>query len=71
MAHLGLRDLGVGGDRLQIWSHPEPVATAYREGGWTYEALTDEFATVAEPQSVGETFPPLPEELQRDRARSA
>ncbi|KQY97629.1 dehydrogenase [Microbacterium sp. Root53] len=61
--------IGVGGDRLQLWSHPEPVATAYREGGWTYDALAESFATeLGELQSVGETFPPLPEELQRPRA---
>jgi len=57
--------IGIGGDRLQLWSHPEPVATAYREGGWTYDALREGFAeAVGELQSVGETFPPLPEELQ-------
>ena len=27
--------IGVGGDRLQLWSHPEAVVTAYRDGGWT------------------------------------
>ena len=58
--------IGVGGDRLQLWSHPEPVATAYYEGGWSYDELTTGFAAAAgELQSVGETFPPLPEELQR------
>lgn len=58
--------IGVGGDRLQLWSHPQPVATAYREGGWTYEALVETFDDeVGELQSVGETFPPLPEDLQR------
>ncbi|MBO3663190.1 SDR family oxidoreductase [Microbacterium stercoris] len=58
--------VGIGGDRLQLWSHPEPVATAYREGGWTYEALTESFAdAVGELQTVGESFPPLPEALQR------
>ncbi|HWT34607.1 MAG TPA: SDR family NAD(P)-dependent oxidoreductase [Microbacterium sp.] len=58
--------IGVGGDRLQLWSHPEPVATAYHEGGWSYDDLATGFATAAgELQSVGETFPPLPEELQR------
>lgn len=57
--------IGIGGDRLQLWSHPEPVATAYREGGWTYESLREGFAeAVGELQSVGEAFPPLPEELQ-------
>lgn len=59
--------IGVGGDRLQLWSHPEAVVTAYREGGWSFEALAEEFpATLgAALQSVGERFPPLPEELQR------
>lgn len=58
--------IGIGGDRLQLWSHPEAVATAYRDGGWTYEALQEGFAdAVGELQSVGEKFPPLPEELQR------
>jgi NAD(P)-dependent dehydrogenase (short-subunit alcohol dehydrogenase family) len=62
--------IGIGGDRLQLWSHPEPVVTAYREGGWTYDALVasfdDEFG--ASLQSVGESFPPLPDELQRATA---
>lgn len=62
--------LGVGGDRLQLWSHPEPVVTAYREGGWNYHALAADFDTEfgAELQSVGESFPPLPDELQRPAA---
>ena len=58
--------IGVGGDRLQLWSHPEAVATAYREGGWTYDALQSGFAEAAgELQSVGEKMPQLPEELAR------
>jgi 3-oxoacyl-[acyl-carrier protein] reductase len=57
--------IGIGGDRLQIWSHPEPVITAYHDGGWTHEALSDEFDDVFQAQPVGEQFPPLPEELQR------
>jgi 3-oxoacyl-[acyl-carrier protein] reductase len=61
--------IGVGGDRIQLWSHPEPVVTAYRDGGWTYDALESEFpALIGEnQQSVGERFPALPEELQRPR----
>ncbi|KAA9148678.1 SDR family oxidoreductase [Microbacterium lushaniae] len=58
--------IGVGGDRLQLWSHPEPVATAYHDGGWSYDALQNGFADAVGPlQSVGEKFPPLPEDLQR------
>ncbi|WJL94426.1 SDR family NAD(P)-dependent oxidoreductase [Microbacterium sp. ET2] len=58
--------IGIGGDRLQLWSHPEAVATAYREGGWTYDALVEGFSeAVGDLQTVGEKFPPLPEDLQR------
>ncbi|MET2011005.1 SDR family NAD(P)-dependent oxidoreductase [Microbacterium chocolatum] len=59
--------IGIGGDRIQVWSHPEPALTAYRDGGWTADALAEEFAPqLAENlQGVGESFPPLPDELQR------
>ncbi|MEV5069998.1 SDR family oxidoreductase [Microbacterium sp. LMI12-1-1.1] len=58
--------IGIGGDRLQVWSHPEAVATAYHEGGWSYDDLASGFPDAAGAlQSVGERFPPLPEELQR------
>ncbi|WFE28172.1 SDR family NAD(P)-dependent oxidoreductase [Solwaraspora sp. WMMD791] len=58
--------IGVGGDRIQIWTHPEAVATAYREGGWTYEALLADWSTefAGALQSVGERFPELPEEFR-------
>lgn len=61
--------IGVGGDRLQLWSHPGPVVTAYREGGWSADALEAEFSDLigGDLQSVGERFPALPEELQRPR----
>jgi len=59
--------IGIGGDRIQLWSHPEPVVTEYQEGGWSYDALVAEFpASLGDRlQTVGEKFPPLPEELQR------
>ncbi len=62
--------IGVGGDRLQLWSHPEPVLSEYHEGGWSAEALEAEFPSTvgAQMQSVGEKFPPLPEELQPPQA---
>ncbi|MBT9607255.1 SDR family NAD(P)-dependent oxidoreductase [Microbacterium sp.] len=62
--------IGVGGDRLQLWTHPEPAATAYRDGGWTAEALATDFTEAVGPlQGVGESFPPLPDDLRRDPAR--
>jgi len=59
--------IGVGGDRIQLWSHPEAVVTEYQDGGWTHDALVERFDDVigARQQSVGERFPALPEELQR------
>src|SRR5690606_18279985 len=50
--------IGVGGDRLQIWTHPEAAVTEYQDGGWTYDALAERFTDVvaANAQSVGETF---------------
>ncbi|MGJ0203448.1 SDR family oxidoreductase [Leucobacter sp. gxy201] len=58
--------IGVGGDRLQVWGHPEPVATAYHEGGWDAEAYAGEGGVLIgeNVQSVGEKFPALPDELQ-------
>lgn len=58
--------IGAGGDRLQVWTHPEPATTDYREGGWTYEALQERGAEIigGHLQSVGEEFLPLPEDLQ-------
>jgi NAD(P)-dependent dehydrogenase (short-subunit alcohol dehydrogenase family) len=64
--------IGVGGDRLQLWSHPEAVATEYRDGGWTYEALGERFDDLfgQRLQTVGEEFPELPAELQSETAGS-
>jgi NAD(P)-dependent dehydrogenase (short-subunit alcohol dehydrogenase family) len=58
--------IGVGGDRLQLWSHPTAISTEYRDGGWTYDALVASFADAFgdKLQTVGESFPPLPDDLQ-------
>jgi 3-oxoacyl-[acyl-carrier protein] reductase len=62
--------IGAGGDRLQVFSHPRPVATEYRDGGWTFEALREQLPAILEGslQPVGETLPPLPEELAPESA---
>lgn len=61
---------GIGGDRLQLWTHPEAVLTAFHDGGWTLEALQAELPALLEGklQSIGETFPPLPAEFERPPA---
>ncbi|MGP4115044.1 SDR family NAD(P)-dependent oxidoreductase [Streptomyces sp. 4N509B] len=55
--------VGIGGDRLSLWSHPQEVRTAYAGGGWTPEALATSWHTSvgAEPQSVGIPAPKTPE----------
>jgi NAD(P)-dependent dehydrogenase (short-subunit alcohol dehydrogenase family) len=40
--------VGVGGDKLALWSHPQEVATAYTDGGWSADAIA-----AAWPVSVG------------------
>jgi NAD(P)-dependent dehydrogenase (short-subunit alcohol dehydrogenase family) len=64
--------IGAGGDRLQLWTHPDAAATEYREGGWGYQDLVEDFGTLFgdKLQAVGEEFLPLPEELQPE-ARQA
>ncbi|MEP6843673.1 MAG: SDR family NAD(P)-dependent oxidoreductase [Pseudolysinimonas sp.] len=56
--------IGIGGDRLQLWTHPEPLLSEYHAGGWTAETIADDVAPVlrARLQSVGEEFPALPSE---------
>ncbi|MFE5592467.1 SDR family NAD(P)-dependent oxidoreductase [Streptomyces sp. NPDC056549] len=42
--------VGIGGDKLSLWSHPREVSVAYADGGWSAEALT-----AAWPVTVGRT----------------
>lgn len=63
--------IGVGGDRLQVWRHPEVAASYFHDGGWSADAIQSELADeiTAQLQSVGEPpFPPLPPELDRPQA---
>ena len=65
--------IGAGGDRLQVWTHPEPATTEYREGGWSYEALLDNAGQLFNAdtlQSYGEEFLPLPADLQPEPAEA-
>jgi NAD(P)-dependent dehydrogenase (short-subunit alcohol dehydrogenase family) len=33
--------VGMGGDKLSLWSHPQEIRMAYREGGWTPDAVAE------------------------------
>jgi NAD(P)-dependent dehydrogenase (short-subunit alcohol dehydrogenase family) len=54
--------IGIGGDRLSLWSHPEQVVAAYADGGWSADAIAEAWPTTvgAQPQPVGENLPEPP-----------
>ena len=41
--------IGIGGDKVALWAHPSEVRVAYREGGWTADAIAASWQT-----SIGE-----------------
>jgi len=55
--------IGIGGDKLALWSHPQEVSVAYARGGWSPETIAATWHTSVgrEPQSVGIPTPSLPE----------
>ncbi|WP_306321861.1 MULTISPECIES: SDR family NAD(P)-dependent oxidoreductase [unclassified Streptomyces] len=56
--------IGIGGDRLTLWSHPQEIKSAYADGGWTPDAVAEAWPTSvgAELQTVGIPAPKLPGE---------
>ncbi|MFB4316005.1 SDR family oxidoreductase [Actinomadura sp. 21ATH] len=55
--------IGIGGDRLALWSHPAEKAVAFAEGGWSADAIAEQWATGvgAEPETYGIPAPKIPE----------
>jgi NAD(P)-dependent dehydrogenase (short-subunit alcohol dehydrogenase family) len=51
--------LGLGGDRLALWSHPAEAAVAFADGGWTSAAIAEAWSKElsAHAQGVGQSFP--------------
>lgn len=54
-AHITGQCIGIGGDKIALWSHPQELHAAYREGGWTAESIAGVWSSSvgAAPQSVG------------------
>ncbi len=54
--------IGVGGDRLAMWSHPQEVAVALADGGWSADELAQDFDSLfgAHLQTVGQQLPEPP-----------
>lgn len=59
--------IGIGGDRLTLYSHPAELAHALRDGGWDAAAIAEcwesKFARIAQPSGV--TLPELNLETSR------
>lgn len=51
--------VGIGGDRLALWSHPDLTVQSYRDGGWTAQAIEAEWSSSFSEhlESVGEQLP--------------
>jgi NAD(P)-dependent dehydrogenase (short-subunit alcohol dehydrogenase family) len=62
--------IGIGGDRLSMWSHPTEIAAAFRDGGWTAGEIADNWsATVgAAEQTYGVQLPALELEVPEPAA---
>jgi NAD(P)-dependent dehydrogenase (short-subunit alcohol dehydrogenase family) len=54
--------IGIGGDKLSLWSHPDEVAVAYRAGGWDPGAIATAWATTVgrAPSGYGIPAPKAP-----------
>jgi NAD(P)-dependent dehydrogenase (short-subunit alcohol dehydrogenase family) len=54
--------IGIGGDKLSLWAHPEEIAVSYQNGGWSADAIATTWASTLgkNPQSVGIPAPAEP-----------
>ncbi|MGW5265205.1 SDR family oxidoreductase [Microbispora sp. NPDC004025] len=54
--------IGIGGDRLALWSHPAEKAVAFADGGWTAESIAASWQSGvgAEPETYGIPAPKAP-----------
>ncbi|WND39645.1 SDR family NAD(P)-dependent oxidoreductase [Streptomyces sp. BB1-1-1] len=54
--------IGIGGDRLALWAHPKEKAVAFADGGWSADAIAEEWTggVGAEPETYGIPAPQAP-----------
>ncbi|MEW1928714.1 SDR family NAD(P)-dependent oxidoreductase [Streptomyces sp. NPDC088360] len=54
--------VGIGGDRLALWSHPREASVAYADGGWTPQTIAAAWHTSvgSAPETVGIPAPKIP-----------
>jgi NAD(P)-dependent dehydrogenase (short-subunit alcohol dehydrogenase family) len=55
------QSIGIGGDKLSVYSAPQELGVTFRAGGWTAEAIDEAWAGTFAPhaQASGITLPPL------------
>jgi NAD(P)-dependent dehydrogenase (short-subunit alcohol dehydrogenase family) len=56
--------IGIGGDRLTVYSHPAAIAEVYRDGGWDTASIASEWEASLSKQQ--QTPPPPPPPLKLD-----
>jgi NAD(P)-dependent dehydrogenase (short-subunit alcohol dehydrogenase family) len=63
-ANISGQAIGIGGDKVSLWTHPHQAVAAYADGGWTADALAEVWPTAFRPhaQSVGEPLPEVKEQ---------
>lgn len=54
--------IGIGGDRLALWAHPKEKAVAFADGGWSADAIAEQWTggVGAEPETYGIPAPQAP-----------
>lgn len=58
-SHLTGQCIGIGGDKLSLWSHPKEIRSSFSDGGWSAESIAELWSSTAgqELESVG--LPPM------------
>jgi NAD(P)-dependent dehydrogenase (short-subunit alcohol dehydrogenase family) len=58
-AHVTGQAIGIGGDRLSLWSHPAEVRSAFHDDGWDADAISEAYdSSVGEiPETYGIPLP--------------
>lgn len=59
-SHITGQCVGLGGDKLSLWSHPREIAIAINDGGWTTEAIAQLWPTTIGHQLESIGLPPMP-----------
>jgi NAD(P)-dependent dehydrogenase (short-subunit alcohol dehydrogenase family) len=55
--------IGIGGDKLSLWSHPQEISVAYHDGGWSADAIAAAWSTSvgSTPETYGIPAPVIPQ----------